>query len=349
MFTRRKFLGISTVSLLGFAASKSFTYSIKFNVRDDMIKPAPLKENDVVGIVAPGTAVPSPDDLYRANEILTNLNLKPKFGKSISKGANYRTRTFQERLDDLMEMFLDNNVRAIFCIRGGYGSGQLLDKIDYDLIRKNPKVFVGYSDITALHIAFNKLAGLVTYHGPMLLSPFTKFTFQNFRSIIFGTEKQPKIQNPAEKDTIRTIHYIRTIKEGKTTGVVLGGNLSIICSLLGTPYQYNYENSILLLEDVQEEPYRIDRMLNQLRLAGIFHKVNGIAFGECNDCVASSQNVWDLTLGEVLDSYLMSLDKPSCYGLCFGHTPDQVTFAIGVKAEYDSKLGTIQYIENVTE
>lgn len=349
MLSRRNFFGLLSLTLLDLSNSRALNLFSQNKENFKMIKPKPLKKGDLVGVVAPGTAVPSPDDLLRANEILSKLGLKAKFARSIAKGTNYRTRSIQERLDDLMDMFLDKDVRGIFCIRGGYGSGQLLDKIDYNLIGSNPKIFVGYSDITALHIAFNRFARLVTFHGPMLLSPFTKYTFENFSSVIFGENKQPIIQNPLEIDTIRPNHYIRTIKSGTTSGTVIGGNLSIICSLLGTKYEFSFENTILVLEDVQEEPYRIDRMLNQLRLSGALNKVNGIVFGECKDCVATSQNVWDLSLGEVLDNYFVPLNKPSCYGLCIGHTPDQATFAIGAKAEFDAEKGTLSYLENVVE
>lgn len=349
MLSRRDFVGLLSLSLLELTKFQANSSVNQQKENKKMIKPNALKKGDLVGVVAPGTAVPSPDDLFRANEILSKLELRAKFGSSIAKGSNYRTRSVQERLDDLMEMFLDNEVRAIFCIRGGYGSGQLLDKIDYSIVSNNPKIFLGYSDITALHIAFNRFAKIITFHGPMLLSPFTKYTFENLSSIIFGKNKQPIIENPTESDNIRSNHYIRTIISGRTNGVVVGGNLSIICSLLGTNFQYNFEDTILILEDVQEEPYRIDRMLNQLRLSGILAKANGIIFGECKDCHPTNQNVWDLSLGEVLDFYFSKLNKPSCYGLCIGHTPDQATFAIGARAEFDADRGTLAYIENVVE
>ncbi|MCX7908688.1 MAG: LD-carboxypeptidase [Ignavibacteria bacterium] len=349
MFSRRSLLSLLGLSILELSSLKVLSISKNSSNGMTLIKPNSLKENDIVGVVAPGTAVPSPDDLFRAKEILSKLNLRAKFSSNISKGTNYRTRSIQERLDDLMNMFLDKDVRAIFCIRGGYGSGQLLDKIDYSIIRNNPKIFVGYSDITALHIAFNKFARIVTFHGPVLLSPFSRYTFELLRNLLFGKEKQPKIQNPFETETIRSTHYIRTIKTGKAQGIVVGGNLSIICSLLGTPFEYDFNDTILVLEDVQEEPYRIDRMLNQLRLAGIFKKVNGLIFGECNDCVPSTQNVWDFSLGEVLDNYFSNLNKPSFYGLCIGHTSDQATFPIGVAAEIDAEKGTLTYLDNILD
>ncbi len=347
MNSRRTFLGIFGLSLFSFSFEKSIKKFVQNESTKPMIKPNALRKNDIVGVVAPGTAVPSPDDLFRAKEILEKLELRPKFAQSIAKGSGYRTRSAQERVDELMAMFLDSDVRAIFTIRGGYGSAQLLDKIDYSIVRNNPKIFLGYSDITSLHIALNKFANLVTFHGPVLLSPFSQYTYECLYTILFGINKKPIIENPTETNALRVNHYIRTINPGKATGVVIGGNLSIISSLLGTPYQYQFDDAILLLEDVQEEPYRIDRMLNQLRLAGILQRVNGLVFGECRDCIATSANVWDLSLGEVLDYYFSPLRKPSCYGLCIGHTPDQATFAIGARAEFDADAGKIVYLEDV--
>lgn len=341
--SRRTFVGSALLSLMFL---KFETHS-KANGPMDKIKPKPLKEGDLVGVVAPGTAVPNPDELRKATEILDLLGLRYVFSQSIAQGLNYKSRSIDERVEDLMQMFTNPEVQAIFCIRGGYGSGQLLDQIDYSQVRKNPKIFIGYSDITALHIALNRFANLVTFHGPVLLSPFTEYSFQNLKQILFGKTTIPVIQNPKNRTGIRESHPIRTIYNGQTEGVVVGGNLSIISSLLGTPFEFNFSNSILLLEDVGEEPYRIDRMLNQLRLAGKFEQVNGIIFGECNDCNPSYSQVWDLSLGEVLDFYFKPLNKPAFYGLTFGHTPNQATIPFGLKAMLDADSGTLRYLEPI--
>ncbi len=347
--SRRLFLSISVLSSFQHFVLKSQSKEIFTKKAEQMIKPPRLRKNDLVGVVAPGTAVPDPNDIFRAQEIISNLELRAQFSKSITQGTNYRSRTVAERVDELMKMFLNPDIRAVFCVRGGYGSAQLLDQLDYSIIRKNPKIFLGYSDITALHIAFHKFAGLVTFHGPMLLSPFSQYTFDSLRKILFGEELLPLVRNPEEKGTIRKNHFVRTLKEGTAEGIVVGGNLSIICSLHGTPFEYDFKGKILLLEDVQEEPYRIDRMLNQLRLSGKLEQVNGIVFGECKDCVPTSQNVWDFSLGEVVDYYFKQLEVPSFYGLCIGHTADQATFAIGAKALLDATEGTIRYLEHVVE
>ncbi len=350
-FDRREFIYtfLSGLAALGFRQNLFPKNFVLQKENGKMLKPSPLKPNDMVGIISPATSVSDPDDIARAIEIVERLNLRYRFGKYLLKGSGYKTRTIEERLDDLHSMFANPEIRAIFCIRGGYGSSQLLDKIDYNLISINPKIFVGYSDITALHIAFQKFANLVTFHGPVLISAFTKFTFDSFRQILFAQQVYRKITNPEESGGLRNSFPIRTINSGRTEGRLIGGNLSIITSLLGTPYQYDYENSILLIEDVGEQPYRIDRMLNQLRLAGVLEKINGIAFGRCDDCINTTTPIWDFSLGEVLDYYLKPLKKPAFYGLLFGHTSNQVTVPLGIQAAFDSTNGIIELIESPFE
>ena len=273
----------------------------------ELLLPKALKRGDTIGIIAPATAVTDPDQLAKATEALNYFGLNYKTGKNVLKGDGYKTRTAEERLNDLHTMFSDKIISGVFCLRGGYGSAQLLDRIDYDLIKNNPKVFIGYSDITAMHLAINKFSGLITFHGPVLLSGFSNYTADYFNKALFNTDPIGKIVNPELKSGIRLVHPTRTIKPGKATGKLIGGNLSIICSLMGTPYEIDTKNKILFIEDVGEEPYRIDRMLTQLRLAGKLQQASGIIFGECNDCNSDGLNpshIWDYTLGEVLDNIL---------------------------------------------
>lgn len=349
-FSRREFLSIVsilplTINLKGEQSS----LSIKHKVNEVLIKPKRLKSGDTVGIIAPATAVPSPDEQKKAVEILDLLGLRYKFASSLVKGSNYKSRNISERVDDLVEMFEAPNIQGIFCIRGGYGSAQIIDKIDYSIIQRNPKVFVGYSDITALHIAINKFANLVTYHSPVLISTFTEYTFNSFKQTIFAEVTKPIIENPKSKFGIRNAFPFRTIQSGQAQGRVIAGNLSIICSLLGTDFEYDFNDSLLLIEDVGEEPYRIDRMLNHLRLAGKLKLVNGIIFARCDDCVSKDNQVWDFSLGEVLDNYFKPLQVPSFYGLTFGHTTEQATIPIGVRARMDSDYGVLEYLEEVID
>lgn len=309
-----------------------------------LIRPQALKSGDVVGLITPATYVSDPDRLALVQRTVEYFGLKAKFGRNVRKRAGYLGGSVQERLDDLHAMFEDNEVRAVFCIRGGYGSGQLLDRIDYALIRRNPKIFLGYSDITALHLAIQKQAGLVTFHGPMMLARFTEYTRRLFRRALFEKEPLGVISNPPDSDPLRPAHMYRTVREGVARGPLTGGNLSLVCSLMGTPYEPDTRGKILFLEDVGEEPYSLDRMLTQLRLAGKLQSAAGIIFGECAACrprdfQPSFENT--LSTGEVVDDILGPLSVPVLSGLTIGHTDDQATLPLGVMATLDAGRGQL--------
>lgn len=342
---RRNFL--LSVAALGFASSYGI---LNANQQDsiELIKPNMLKEGDKVSLIAPATNAPDPDDLQKALEVIKYYNLQAVIPENLTNGSGYKTRSIQTRLDEIHKAFSDTSIKAVFCIRGGYGSGQLLDKIDYKLIKNNPKVFLGYSDITAMHIAIHQQTGLITFHGPILLSAFTNYTESNFRNVVFNNTPIGKLTNPIATSGFRVVNPIRTIVSGQAEGQLIGGNLSLVTSLLGTKYEINTKNKILFLEDVGEEPFRIDRMMNQLRLAGKFDDCNAVIFGKCNDCVykGAPSSTWDSSLGEVLDLYLKDLKKPVMYGLMIGHTPDQLTLPIGLKASVNADEGFIEINES---
>jgi muramoyltetrapeptide carboxypeptidase len=241
-------------------------------------------------------------------------------------------------------MFRDPEVRAVFAIRGGYGASQLLDRIDYDLIRSKPKIFLGYSDLTALHLAIQKRAGLVTFHGPVVLSRFTPFTQTYFRKALFETEPMGRVTNPPDSDPLRPAHVLRTVRGGQARGPLHGGNLTLISTTMGTPYEIETSGRILFLEDVDEQPYSIDRMLTQLRLAGKLDAATGVIFGECQDCRPRDfKPSYESTLstGEVVDEILGHLRIPVLSGLTIGHTEDQLTLPLGVMAELDAGKGDL--------
>lgn len=342
---RRNFLGaVGAAAMLMPIAGKNEISAQQFI--SNKIKPAALKQGDTVGVIAPGSAVNSPDDYLLAEEMAGYFGLKLKYASNVKKGSGYKTRSIRERVDDIHEVFSDKSVKGVFCLRGGYGSGQLLDYIAFGIIKKNPKVFLGYSDITALHLAINKLTGLVTFHGPVMLSPFSELTAESLKKAIFGNKPIGKIENSKEKDGIRLKEPVRTIHGGKAKGELTGGNLSLITSLMGTKYEINTRGKIFFVEDVGEPPYRIDRMLTQLKTAGKLQQAAGIVFGRCEDCSPGlSASTWDLSLGEVLDNIFSDIKVPVFYGLTFGHTKDQFTLPEGVMAELDADTGII----NITE
>ncbi|MGH9718858.1 MAG: S66 peptidase family protein, partial [Bryobacteraceae bacterium] len=254
----------------------------------------------------------------------------------------------EERLDDLHAMFRDPDVRAVFAIRGGYGAAQLLDRIDYKLIRGNPKIFLGYSDITALHLAIQKRAGLVTFHGPVTLSRFSEYTQKHFRRALFEAKPLGKLTNPPDSNPLRPAHTFRTVRPGTARGPLVGGNLTLISTTMGTPFEIETRGRILFLEDVDEQPYSVDRMLTQLRLAGKFDGVAGVVFGECNNCRPRDyQPSFESTfsLGEVVDEILGKLPVPVLSGLTIGHTEDQLTLPLGVMASLDADKGELEIEE----
>jgi muramoyltetrapeptide carboxypeptidase len=347
---RRSFLHTLGAASLAAPLSQSFATQAQTaaNARA-LTRPKALRAGDLVGVIAPATSVPDPDRLALVEPTLKFFGLRARMGKYVASGTGHVSRTASERLDDLHAMFRDPEVKAVFCIRGGYGSMQLLDKIDYDLIRRNPKVFLGYSDITALHLAINRHANLTTFHGPIVLSSFTDYTQQNFRRALFETKPLGKLTNPVESNTLRPEHPLRTIRTGTATGQLVGGNLSLVTALLGTPYEIETRGRILFLEDVGEEPYRIDRMLTQLRLAGKLEQAAGIVFGECSECQPNDYKpsfAWDSTLGEVLDQILGSARVPVFKGLTIGHTADQLTLPLGVQATLNADEKTLELKES---
>lgn len=344
---RRNFLAGAALAALALGAIPKKAFS----VRSKKIKPRVLKAGDTIALVAPGTAVSDPDDIQAAVEACEYFGLKPLLGKNVASGSGYKTRTREERLEDLHDAFRNEEVNGIICVRGGYGSGDLLDKVDYDLIKRNPKVFVGYSDITALHLGISHYADLVTFHGPVALSSFSDFTVEYFKKALFLTEPIGVVKNPDTLSGIRPAYPTRTIVPGIAEGDLVGGNLSLISALNGTPYEIDTKNKILFIEDVGEEPYRIDRMLTQLRLAGKFDEAAGIVFGKCAGCDSSGpypSSAWDYSLGEVADEILGRLEIPVFYGLLFGHTSLQATLPLGVSARLDADAHTLEILESAT-
>lgn len=303
-----------------------------------------MRPGDTAGLITPSSYVSDPDRLALAERTVRYFGLKPKFASNVRSRAGYLGGTIEQRLDDLHQMFRDPEVKAVFAIRGGYGSEQLLDRIDYDLIRKNPKIFLGYSDITAMHLAITKRAGLITFHGPVAVARFSPYTQTYFRKALFETEPIGLVTNPPDSDPLRPAHTLRTVRPGKGSGPLTGGNLSLISTTMGTPFEIETRGRILFLEDIEEQPYSIDRMLTQLRLAGKFDGVAGVIFGECKDCRPRDyQPSFESTfsLGEVLDNILGKLNVPVLSGLTIGHTDDQLTLPLGVMATLDATKGEL--------
>jgi muramoyltetrapeptide carboxypeptidase len=335
--TRRRLLtGAAALPAWGTAAERK------------LIRPKALRAGDTVGLITPSSYVSDPDRLALAERTARYFGLVPKFGNNVRKRDGYLGGTIEDRVEDLHSMFRDPEVKAVFAIRGGYGACQLLDRIDYNLIRGNPKILLGYSDVTALHLAIQKHAGVVTFHGPVALARFTPYTQTYFRKALFETEPIGRVTNPPDSDPLRPAHVLRTVCPGSARGPLSGGNLTLISTTMGTPYEIETAGRILFLEDVDEEPYRIDRMLTQLRLAGKLHAAAGVIFGECQDCRPRDfKPSFDSTLstGEVVDQILGRLRTPVLSGLTIGHTEDQLTLPLGVMAHLDTDKGGLSIEE----
>lgn len=342
---RRNIIKLSALSSL-FLLNNKFDLSAK-TIYNAIIRPKKLEIGDKVALISPASNVTDPLDLYRAQEICNKLEVNPIMPKSIvSSTSGYKTRSVEERVAEIHRAFSDKTVKAIFCIRGGYGSAELLDKLDYDLIKANPKIICGYSDITALLNAINKITGIVTFHSPVMLSNFNEISFNSFKQVLSNNKPYGIIKNPSS-DGIRETYPTLTINQGVAQGRLVGGNMSLITSLIGTPYQIETEGKLLFIEDVGEAPYRLERMLIQMKQSGLLSKVKGVVIGKCSECVAgSSQSSWDRSELEVYDYIFSAMGYPVFYGLLFGHTSTQFTIPIGINAEINASEGTLNILES---
>ncbi len=296
-------------------------------------RPERLKIGDKVGVITPGSAL-SESGFEEALENIKSLGLIPIPATHANKKYGFLGGTDFQRLSDLHEMFERDDIKGIICARGGYGTGRLLEHLDFDLIRRNPKVFVGFSDITALLNAIYKETKLICFHGPVGASDFTGFTRSNFEQTLFSGKA---LHLEADNGY--------TITKGSGKGRLVGGNLTLINSLIGTPYEINLRNKILLIEEVGESPYRIDRMLTQLLNSGQLQRANGIVFGRFVGCdIASDDPDYKskFTLKQVLKERGLQANIPCYYGFDFGHIDDNATLPIGMKVFFDADKGILK-------
>lgn len=310
-------------------------------------KPTRLTPGDLVGVVAPASPPPNPQNIDRALDALARLGFKPKPGAHLRRRCGFLAGNDQQRAADLMEMFEDPSVKAIICFRGGYGAARLLPLLDYGIIRQNPKIFIGYSDITSLHCALLTKANLISFHGPMLNSDLLKedlpdFTLQSFLRTLTQPAPPGSLVAGYRRKTIRIL------SPGAASGPLVGGNISILCASLATPYQPRFKGAILFFEDLNEEPYRFDRMLTQLLNAGLLQHVAGIAIGinrNCRDPKAKKCAEYRQSLEEVFKERLLPLKIPIVAGLPFGHVRYNATLAVGARAVLDGNQGDLSIVE----
>ena len=332
--------GLAAVPLL---ASPAFG-TVKRAKKLKMIKPKRLRTGETVAVIAPASGL-SREAFDKALQNLESLGLKTKVGKAARGTKGFLAATDQERLDDLHSAFADSEVSAVWCVRGGYGAARLLPAIDYNLIRKNPKILIGFSDITALHLAISQNTGLVTFHGPVAASEPTDYTRNHVTNVLMNPSAPYKIElSDFNKANESNLYKTETIVAGKGRGRLIGGNLSLLSALAGTPFGLReMKGKILFIEDVGEQPYRIDRMLTQMRQSFDLRSLAGIALGIFEDCNPRTKNTQ--TLSEVVKDRLGDIGIPVIYGLSFGHIRDQFTLPVGTEAELDTERATLTLLE----
>lgn len=309
------------------------------------VHPPRLRAGDTVGLIEPAGFTDDRFDLALVEETIRAMGLVPRAAPHLAGRFGYLAGTDADRAADIDAMFADRDVRAVFAVRGGWGCARILPRLDWKMIRANPKLLVGFSDITALHLAFAARAGFTTIHGPNAASSWGRMSWDGFRAIAFDAAT-PTYSNPVgAEDRLAQRAGIRTFRPGTARGRLLGGNLTVLCALMGTPWLPDFSGAILFIEDVEEAPYRIDRMLTQLTLAGVLGKVAGVVFGQCSSCTASGPSYGGFTLSQVLEQHLAPLGVPAFQGAMFGHVANQFSLPVGIPAEIDAAAGTIRILE----
>ncbi len=312
-----------------------------------MIRPKKLEPGDTIGIISPASPTENRSEVLRATEWWQKKGYQVVVGKNVNKQRGFVAASEKERADDFNEMFVRDDVDAVFVTQGGYGSAQIIPLIDFDAVAKHPKILTGFSDITSLHLAINKFSKLVTFHGPGAArfnpAELTRYTERYFFKAVASTEPVGKIPLADKKKWLHTIH------PGVAEGDLIGGNLTLICATLGTPYEIETKDKILLIEDVDIEPWIFDHMLSHLRNAGKLKELAGIVISECVNCVPFMQNPGyhvDISLEDVLEYYLQPLGIPTLSGLPLGHTKDMATLPLGVKARLDATRKEFYVLES---
>ncbi len=302
-------------------------------------KPQYLKKGDKVYLITP-SGFASEEKINKAIENVKSLGLEVKFSEKIYAKYGYLAGTDEERLEDLHYAFANPDIKAVFCVRGGYGATRLLDKIDYKLIKKNPKIFVGFSDITALHSAFLTKTGLVGIHGIVGASNFSDYTRSQLENLLFSTQENYKLP----------CHDGEVITHGNTKGIVVGGNLSLLVSLIGTEFLPSFRNKIVFIEEIAEPPYKIDRMLTHLLMSTDLKNANAFIFGTFNKCDLENFDIPpenSLTVKQIIKEKFSDFEKPVLYNLNFGHIDNACIFPIGVEVSVNTEKKEITVIEKI--
>ncbi|MCM0648973.1 LD-carboxypeptidase [Clostridium swellfunianum] len=303
-----------------------------------MIFPDKLKKGDTVGIIAPSSPV-TKDEADACKKLVEDMGYKVKMGKCTYRSIHgYSAGTGKEKAEDINEMFMDKEVKAIWCIRGGDTSSHTMDKLDFEMIKRNPKIFVGYSDVTNLHINFNQKCDFITFHGPMvksnMLNDFDSFTRESFEKAL-NMDSELSLYNPEGES-------FQVMVEGRAEGTIVGGNLALITSMIGTPYEIETKGKILFIEDVGETVARLDRMMYQLKYSQKLQEAEGIIFGDFTDCTNTRDESY--TVVDMLKDVLADYNKPVMYNIKSGHCYPMSTIPLGAKCIMDTRSSKIKFI-----
>ncbi len=344
---RKKFLTSISAASVGAAIYNPLTFSSS-NIIDEpsIVKPPRLRKGDRIALVTPGSYI-SEEELQDSIKNLSELGFEVTFSKRLMLQNGYFSGTDKERAEDLMEMFERGDVKGIVCARGGYGCSRILPLLNYDIIRNNPKVLIGYSDITALLYGIYQKSGLISFHGPVSISTFNDYSVNNFNKVLMNPVK-PSIFKNSISGADENVYGVTTIVNGKGKGRLVGGNLSIMVSLIGTEFDVDYSNKIIFIEEIGEEPYRIDRMLTQMIQSEKFKNASGVMMGIFRKCEAKETDpsfAKTFKLMEVLKDRLNGLNIPVVYGMSFGHVKDKFTIPFGALAELDADNQTFTLLE----
>lgn len=307
-----------------------------------VIKPKKLVRGDTIGIITPASHVADATRIEKSVKYFESLGYNVEVSKTVTKGNGYLAGTDDERIDELHKFFSNKKINAIFCARGGYGAARLLNSIDYNIIKKNPKIFVGYSDITAIQLAFFVKTKLVTFAGPMPAVDFydeiNPYAEEYFWRILTSTKSPQKFTNPNNE-------HFYSLTSGIADGTLLGGNLCVLTSLAGTAFFPEFKNSILLLEEIGEAPYRIDRMINQLKMMSVLKKIKGVVLGRFLDCIETDTSKSTFSINEVIAHYFGTAKIPILYNVRHGHVKENLTLPIGLNVHINSTKKTMEIKE----
>lgn len=307
------------------------------------ILPERLRQGDLIGLVTPGAPV-TDQQVRETVEKLEGLGLRTTYGDTVLAEYGYFAGRDESRAGEVMELFTRKDIDGIWCVRGGYGSIRILDYLDYETIGQNPKVFIGYSDVTAIHTAIFKETGLVTFHGPLGISEFNRFSVNALKKVVMGTDVPGKFAYRREKKTKDNEEFDRyTINPGIAEGILTGGNISVLDSMTGTRFEPDFRGRIAYLEEVEEKTYRVDRMLYHLLSATNLREAAGIVLGVFNECNINDEP--RLTLRQALSDLLKPLGIPVTYGFAFGHIGRMVTIPNGLRARLDADRNSLELLE----